>query len=259
MPTAKSTLALSLLLAWLAPPGVARAQLMPDSCQSFTRESSPAPAVVRAWLAHSSDDHVIVCAPGSGGDAPGATLYSGESRVGRQGAVCSYSSHGLTRVASGTGGRLQRYERGDAVRMAIAGRECPPPHSALVAERYTETYDLSPAAFVSIMELWSAAAAATQTFDQECCENRGAPGAARSAPASGATAQRLRAAIAAGRMKSIPVTRIVRITGLSLRRRYALFVADPDSQPPGSTLYVIYLSRWLAGTWHLTGVADAAD
>ena len=247
------------LVLLLAPCG-ARAQVMPPSCQSFTRSSSAAPDLVRRWLARSTDDHVTVCTrTGSGIPADAAPLYSGESGVTRQGAVCSFSSHGLTRVGTGAATQLRRYERSDAVAMAVAGGQCPQQHSA--AQRYTETYDVSPAAFVSIMELWAAAAASAQTLDREiCCEGRNAPStAARDTLAAAATGKRLRAAIEAGRMKSAPVIRIVRVSGLAMRRRYALVVVDPDAHPAGSAYYVIYLSRWLAGAWHISGVADAAS
>lgn len=259
LPRKIAPLVLALLL---APCGAARAQVTQASCQTFTRTSSSAPDLVRRWLARSTDDHVTVCTrTGSGAEADTVPLYSGESGVTRQGAVCSYSSHGLTRVGTGAATQLRRYERSDALAMAVAGGQCPQPHPAAAAQRYTETYDVSPAAFVSIMELWAAAAASAQTLDREiCCEGRSAPsGAARNALAASAIGRRLRAAIDAGRMKSAPATRIVRISGLALRRRYALFLVDPDAQPAGSTLYVIYLSRWVAGAWHITGVADAAS
>lgn len=265
MPPGKTTLVVLALLAGSC--GAVWGQDARLTCQAHTRASHPVPDIVRDWLARSGDDHVVACvvpAPdkvATGVSADVVPLYFGESAVARQGSVCSYSSHGLTPVGTGTKRQLRRYERGDALHLALAVRACPPPHSAIPAEYYTETYDVSADAFVSIMGLWAAAATAAPAFDAEsCCDSRNAAaGAARGAVAATGPGKRLRAAIEAGRMKTASVTRIVRISGLSLRRRYALFVADPDSQPPGSTLYVIYLSRWLAGTYRITGVADAAD
>jgi hypothetical protein len=250
----------AVVLGWV---GAARAQPASLYCQTFTRASAAAPEIVRGWLARSSDDHVIVCTPhGPGAETDATPLYTGESAVTKRGTLCSYSSHGLTKVGTGAASRLQRYERADAVGMALAGGDCPAPPAAAAGERYTTTYDLSPAAFVQIMEFWAAAAASVQSFDRElaCCDVRGgSTGAAADTAVATATRQRLRVAIEAGRMKTATVTRIVRISGRGMRRRYALFVADPDSRPAGSTVYVIYLSRWLGGPYHITGVTDAAS
>jgi hypothetical protein len=234
----------ALLLAAVHP---ARAQVS-AACQTYTRASGSMPDMVRDWLTRSGDDHVRVCgrgAPGvaGGGEADAAPLYSGESVVRKQGVVCSYATHGLAPVGTGAHRQLRRYERGDPHAMVLAGLECPPPH----AESYTVTYDVSAAAFVSIMDLWSSVAASTAAWDRALC-------------CGGATGQRLRAAIGAGRMKSAAVPRIVQMSpGLKLHRRYALFVADPDSSPPGSRLYVLYVSHALGGGWRISGLADAVN
>jgi hypothetical protein len=230
----------------------------PPPCQTFTRASPAAPEVVRGWFAHSSDEHVIVCAvAGAAPDA--APLYTGESGLTRHGTLCSYSSHGLIRVGTGAASRLQRFEQGEAVGMALAGGDCPAPHATATAERYTMTYDLSPAAFVSIMQFWAAASDSAQSFDHQlaCCEAGG--GSAAGAALAAATRSRLRAAIGVGRMKAAGVTRIVRISGRGMRHRYALTVPDPDSRPAGATVYVIYLSKWLAGPYRITGITNAAS
>jgi len=103
------------------------------------------------------------------------------------------------------------------------------------------------------MRLWNEASGSARIFDAEWRDGHGA--GERATPA----ATRLRNAIGAGRLRGAPVLRIVRLSGATLRRRYALFVADPDRAPQQSTLYVIYLSRWIGGPWHISGVADAAD
>lgn len=224
-----------------------RAPAAEPGCQSFTRASADAPELVRVWLAHSSDVYVRVCMP-AGSDAVAVPLYSGESALAHEGEVCSYASHALAAAGSGSRRRLRRYERGDAQRMALAAGPCPAPPAA-----YTETYDVSAPAFVAMMHLWNEASASARIFDAECCEGRGA---GERAPAAAA---RLRMAIGAGRLKGAAVLRIVRLSGATLHRRYALFVADPDRAPQQSTLYVIYLSRWIGGPWHISGVADAAD
>ena len=239
---------LSVLVA-LAAGGAARAQELPPSCQTYTRSGAAAPELVRAWLAHSADDHVIVCAAAAS-EAQGALLYSGESAVAHAEGVCSYSSHGLNPAGSDGKRELRRYDRGDALHMALATTDCPAPHAP--AQAYTETYDVSPAAFVAIMQLWSAAAASVQMLEAEI-EGHG------SDRGDSATGRRLRQAIETGRMKAAPVIRIVRLSGAGLHRRYALFVADPARGPRESTLYVIYLTRWIGGPWHISGVADAAD
>ena len=230
----------------------ARAPAAEPGCQSYTRASADAPELVRAWLAHSSDVYVRVCRP-AGSDGAAVPFYSGESAVAHEGEVCSYASHALTAAGSGSRRQLRRYERGDERRMALAAGLCPAPPAA-----YTETYDVSAPAFVALMHLWNEASASARSFDAECCEGRGA--GERAPPAAAAAAARLRTAIAAGRLKGAAVLRIVRLSGgATLHRRYALFVADPDRAPQQSTLYVIYLSRWIGGTWHISGVADAAD
>ena len=217
------------------------------ACQSYTRASSAAPELVRAWLAHSSDVNVRVCLP-AGADAAAVPLYRSESAVAHENGVCSYASHALTAAGSGGRRQLRRDEHGDAQRMALATGPCPAPPQA-----YTETYDVSAPAFVAAMHLWNEASGSARIFDAEWRDGHGA--GERATPA----ATRLRTAIGAGRLKGAPVLRIVRLSGATLRRRYALFVADPDRAPQQSTLYVIYLSRWIGGPWHISGVADAAD
>jgi len=239
------------LIALAALAVTARAPAAEPACQSYTRASSGAPELVRDWLARSSDLSVRVCLP-AGADAA-VPLYRGEGAVAHEDGVCSYASHALTAAGSGSRRQLRRYERGDEQRMALAAGLCPAPPAA-----YTETYDVSAPAFVAMMHLWNEASASARLFDAECCEGRGA--GERAPPAAAAAAARLRTAIAAGQLKSAAVLRIVRLSGgVTLHRRYALFVADPDRAPQQSTLYVIYLSRWIGGTWHINGVADAAD
>jgi hypothetical protein len=253
---------MALLLASAAPP--ARPAL--PVCQTYTRSSDIVPELVRDWLARSADDHVRVCQAAAEGTERGAaaeapSLYSGESALTKEGAVCSYATHDLALTGTGKKRQLRRYEHGDRRAMALAGRECPPPHAPAGAESYTVTYDVTPAAFASIMELWSAAAGSVATWDREtCCGKRERESSAPATAAAAATRARLRAAIESGRLKNATVKRIVQMTSnFALRRRYALFVADPDSRPPGLRLYVIYLGRPLGGSWQITGVADALD
>jgi len=211
------------------------------SCETYTRDTPQAPGIVRAWLAHSADAQVLVC---SGSDA--GALYSAESAVMHEGGVCSYASRLL--VARGAGARrhLRADDRGAAVHMALAASACPPPHTAGAAP-YVETYDVTAAVFESLMQLWRADTAAAQAFDRSCESCAGAP------------AVRLRRAIEAGHLRGAPPTRIVHIPASGLKRRYELIVADPQRGPAESTEYVIYLTRWVLGPWHITGVADSAD
>jgi hypothetical protein len=257
----KTGMAVVLLLLGAVGAQALRAQPAALPCQTFTRASPAAPDVVRDWLAHSSDDHVIVCtAADVAQDA--LPLYTGESGVTKHGTLCSYSSHGLIRAGSGTASRLQRFERGEAISMALAGGECPAPHATATEQRYTTTYDLTPAAFMSIMQYWAAAVDSAQSFDRElvCCgAGDGSAAAAAGTALAAETRTRLRAAIAAGRIKAAGVTRIVRFSGRGLRRRYALTLPDPDSRPAGATVYVIYLSKWAAGPYHITGITHAAS
>ena len=228
-------------------------------CQSYARSSLAAPEVVRLWLEHSRDDHVLVCEPQAAGVEP---LYTGESAVTKGAGVCSYAAHFLTRTGSGSASRLQRYDRSEAVGMAAVGDgACPPPHEPGTAQRYTMTYDLTPATFDSLMAFWGAAATSAAHFDRDlaCCGTGGGAAAADAGSlAANAVRLRLRAAIVAGRMQAAAVTRIVRVAGLGLHRRYALLVVDPDSQPAGTSVYVIYVSRFLRGAWHISGLSDVA-
>jgi hypothetical protein len=228
-------------------------------CQSYARSSLAAPEVVRLWLEHSRDDHVVVCEPQAAGGAE--PLYSGESAVTKGARVCSYAAHFLTRTGSGSASRLHRYDRSEAVSMAVVGDgACPPPHEPATAQRYTMTYDLTPATFESLMAFWGAAATSASLFDRDlaCCGAEAAAAADAGSLAANAVRLRLHAAIVAGRMQAAAVTRIVRVGGLGLHRRYALLVVDPDSQPAGTSVYVIYVSRFLRGAWHISGLSDVA-
>lgn len=233
-----------LWLAALTALALARAQAAPGpACQSFTRNSAEAPEIVRRWLAHSNDDHVLMCAHQTE-ETAAAPTYFAESRITHEGQVCSYSSHVLVAFGNGPKRALHRYEHGDSVYMALAAEPCPAAHGS---GAYTETYDLSAAVFEALMRQWAAAAASVHGYQLACPS------------CSGASAQRLHAAIEAGRMRRAPVMRIVRIPGAGLSRRFELFVADPQRAAGDSTLYVVYFERWLAGPWHLSGVADTAD
>jgi hypothetical protein len=215
--------------------------------------------MVHAWLARSSDDHVRICRPAAGATAEAAaTSYAGESAVRRQGGVCSYTSHRLEKIGTGSATRLERYERSDVQVMALADSECPAPYAART-DAYVPTYDVNPRAFEAIMQLWAAAAASTLRFDQElaCCTGAASGAAVAVAPATlGDSGRRLRGAIDGGRMKSATIARIVRVSGSVWQRRYALFVANPDSSDAQARLYVIYLRKPLRGPYHITAIAD---
>jgi hypothetical protein len=210
---------------------------------------------------HSGDVRVQVCAAVAQralteGSEP---VYSGEGPVTRRGTVCSFASHGLTTEGIGAAQRLRRYEGGDAFAMALAAGDCPPPHAPDVAPAYITTYDTSPAAFVSIMQLWSGVAASPAALEHElaCCDlGRAQPGAVPAPAAAAEIRQRLRTAVAAGEMRKAVVTRIVRIPGSAFRHRYALFVTDPQRNPAAPGFYLIYLRRDLRGPTHIIGIAE---
>jgi len=257
----RATLALLVLLvpagAAAQPAGAASQPAMP--CQVFARGNAQAPQLVREWLARSSDERVVVCAPPPPSSAHAAPAYAGEGAVTRRGAVCTYVSHGLTIESNGAAQRLRRYESGEGTAMALAGRDCPTPHPPAAPHPYTTTYDVSHAAFVSIMQLWSTVAASPAAFEHElgCCDLGGAPpGAVPRALGASDARQRLRAAILAGDMQAAIVTRIVRIPDSTFRRRYALFVIDPAKEAAGSRFYVLYLRRDLRGPSHIIGIAE---
>ena len=231
-----------------------------SSCRSYTRETPATPELVHVWLAHSRDQRVLVCTPrpqsGTGGSEP---TYNGESAVTEGGGVCRYATHLLARTGAGAMSRLQRYDTTEAVAMAAVGdAACPPPHDPATPKRYTMTYDLTSAAFESLMAFWGAAAGSTAEFDRAlaCCGSGGAASTAGSATAN-AERLRLRAAIAAGHMQSAAVTRIVRLAAHGLNRRYTLFIDDPESGPGGARIYVIYVTRFFRGPWHISGISDA--
>ncbi|HUJ51911.1 MAG TPA: hypothetical protein VLX08_00010 [Steroidobacteraceae bacterium] len=252
-----ATLALVTLL--LLQPGGAAAPPPAMPCQVFARGNAQAPQLVREWLARSSDERVTVCAqPGPAG-ANAVPLYAGEGAVSRHDGVCSYASHGLAIEGSGAAQRLRRYESSEATAMALADRDCPTPHPPAAPQPYTTTYDVSHAAFLSIIQLWSAVATSSAAFEHElaCCNVGAAPAEAvrRSLDATEAR-QRLRAAILAGDMKGAVVTRIVRIPDSAFRRRYALFVTDPAQDAAGSRFYVLYLRRDWRGPSHIIGIAE---
>jgi hypothetical protein len=244
---------LTLLLAPSAPDG---AQAPPvAACHSFSRDGENVPPLVREWFARSADERVLVCRQSAaGGPETAAPAYFGEGAVTQGGAVCSYLSHGLTLVGSGEAARLQRYERSEALDMALAGAGCPRPHGTSDAAPYVETYDITPAAFVGITQLWSAVTATLAAAGNEhCCAARGGAAEVRIAPEARA---RLEAAISPGHASAATLTRIVRIPGSVLRHRYALFLTVPDTTPGSAALYVAYVDKHLRGPYEITAFAE---
>jgi hypothetical protein len=264
----RPALALVLLLApagLVTPPTGAAAQSTGAArastpCQVFARGTAEAPQLVREWLARSSDERVAICAQPPPARVDAAPAYAGEGTVTRHGAVCSYPSHGLMIEGNGAAQRLRRYENGEATAMALAGRDCPTPHPPGAPHPYTTTYDVSSAAFVSIMQLWSTVATSPAAFEQElsCCGLAGGAtsGAVPRVLGGSDARQRLSTAIIAGDMKAVIVTRIVRIPDSAFHRRYALFVLDPSTDASGSRFYVLYLRRGLRGPSHIIGIAE---
>jgi hypothetical protein len=229
------------LVTLLLTPAASGSAAAPAACETFTRSSESMPAHVTDWLAHSPDERVVMC-PQSGGTA----LYFGEGGVTQHDTVCTYPRHGLTLVGSGGAARLTRYDRSEALAMALADGECPEPHAPTGAQGYVETYDIGTLTFAGIMRLWSAIA--------------GAPVAAPSGPVAAstpatATRARLQAALGTHKRDAI-VTRIVRIPGSVLRHRYALFVTAPDATAGAGAQYVIYLDKKLRGPYEITTFAE---
>jgi len=231
----------------LLAPATSGAAAAPAACKTFTRGSEPLPALVRAWFTDSNDERVRVCPPPEAAESAAAPpLYFGEGPVTRRGAVCTYLSHGLKLVGSGDAARLQRYDRGDALAMALAAPDCPAPHAAGSGQGYVETYDVTPSAFVGIMRLWS-----------DISTPAAATGADRDGANAAAAATRARLQAALGtRASAAVVTRIVRIPGSVLRRRYALFVTAPVPPAGGASQYVVYVDRHLRGPFEITAFAE---
>ena len=219
----------------------------PAACETFTRSSESMPAHVREWLAHSLDERVVMCPQAGAPGSEGATaLYFGEGEVTQHGTVCTYPRHGLTLVGSGAAARLTRYDRSEALAMALADGECPEPHAPRGAQGYVETYDIGTLTFAGIMRLWSAIAGAPVAAPSGSV--------AASTPAT-ATRARLQAALGTHKRDAI-VTRIVRIPGSVLRHRYALFVTAPDATAGAGAQYVIYLDKKLRGPYEITAFAE---
>lgn len=217
------------------------------ACQSFTRGGATLPTLVSEWFARSTDERVLMCPQAGAPGSEGATsLYFGEGVVTQQGAVCTYLSHGLTLAGSGSAARLQRYDRSEALAMALAaGPGCPTPHDPTSAQGYIETYDISTATFVGIMRQWSA-------VTSNAAANASGSDGARSAAAARA---RLQAELGT-RMGETAVTRIVRIPGSVLRHRYALFVKAPQPSGGGASQYVIYVDKRIRGPYEITAFAE---
>jgi hypothetical protein len=239
-----ATVVLVTLLLTSAASGSAAA---PAACKTFTRSSETLPPLVREWFAHSPDERVVMCPQaGAPGSAGATALYFGEGGLTQHGTVCTYLRHGLTLAGSGAAASLQRYDRSDALAMALAGPECPAPHAPTSGQGYVETYDISTSTFVGIMRLWSAIATAPSA----------APAGSEEARASlAATRARLQAALGT-RTSAATVTRIVRIPGSVLRHRYALFVKAPDPPAAAASQYVIYVDKTLRGPYEITAFAE---
>ena len=234
------------LVTLLLTPAASGSAAAPAACQAFTRSSAALPTLVTEWFARSTDERVLMCPQAGAPGSEGATsLYFGEGVLTQQGAVCTYLSHGLTLAGSGTTARLQRYDRSEALAMALAGPGCPRPHDPASAQGYIETYDISTATFMGIMRLWSA------TTTTAAVNSSGTDGA-RSAAEARARLQ----AVLGTRTSEITVTRIVRIPGSTFHRRYALFVIDPSKAAAAAGFYVIYLRRDVRGSTHIIGIAE---
>jgi len=262
---------LSMLL--LAPAGSGAASPPSASaCQSFGRDAQTMPPLVREWFAQSADQRVLVCPQSAAGtQGTEAAAYFGEGAVTQRGGVCSYLSHGLTLIGSGPAARLQRYERSEALAMALAGTGCPAPHGDAGAAGYVETYDVSSEAFIGIMRLWSAATATIAADKEHCCAMPAdAHGSASGAAHPGGAAQpraaesritpearaRLEAEIDPAHVGAASVTRIVRIPGSVLRHRYALFLTVPDATRGSPAAYVAYIDKSVRRPYEITDFAE---
>jgi len=236
------------LVTLLLAPAASGSAAPPAACQVFTRSSATLPALVSEWFAHSSDERVVMCPQAGPPGSEGATsLYFGEGAVTQHGAVCTYPRHGLTLTGTGAAARLERYDRSEAIAMALAGPGCPQPHDPASAQGYIETYDISTSTFMGIMQLWSA-------ITNGAAVNASGTGASRSAAAAPARA-RLQAELGT-RTSETTVTRIVRVPGSLLRRRYALFVKAPQSPGGGTSQYVIYVDKRVRGPYEITAFAE---
>lgn len=216
----------------------------PTACQTFTRNSATLAPLLRAWFAHSSDERVRLCpqSPAAAGEDT-AAVYLGEGAVAQHGTVCSYPSHVLARIGSGSGEHLQRQEGTEALEMALAGAQCPVPHAG--THDYVETYDVSTAAFASIMRLWSQTSAAI------------AAGTPTAVDATGTDVRkRLEAALSPGHSGGAVVNRLVRIPGSVLHHRYALFIKVPERAGDAGPLYVIYVDKNLRGPYWISAFAE---
>lgn len=226
----------ALLLSWVLP---LAAQAAAPDCRVFVRDSADAPAAVREWLKASGDARVRVCHLVA--DDAATAVFTGEGAVSRSGDVCSFPSHGLTSLGNAEHTRLTRYESDEMRAMLLGEAACPVPHSG-GAPTYTLTYQVSPKVFEEVIRWWQAL---TLSGKPEL-----------PAAVAGTAGTRLRAALAAGRLRDVSVVRLVRIPGSWLRHRYTLFVTDPEAAPAGA--YVIYLSKRPRAPWQITGVADTA-
>ncbi|HEY1874362.1 MAG TPA: hypothetical protein VGG67_08170 [Steroidobacteraceae bacterium] len=241
------------LVTLLLAPAAGGSAAAPAACEVYARSTPTPPPLVREWLAHSADERVVMCpqpgAPGSGG---ATALYFGEGAPTQHGTVCTYPRHGLTLTGSGAAAHLQRYDRSEALAMALAGpEECPAPHAPTSAQGYVETYDISTSTFVGIMRLWSSIAAVPPAASGV------RPGSAAGGTPTPVTATRARLQAALGsRTSEATVSRIVRIPGSALRHRYALFVKAPDASGGASSQYVIYVDKSLRGPYEITAFAE---
>ncbi len=267
------------LLTLLLAPGASEAAPAPSACQSFSREAQALPRLVSEWFAHSADERVVMCPQRAtpSGELP-AALYFGEGPVSRHGGVCSYASHGLALAGGGAAARLERYERSEALDMALAAPDCPRPHGGTGVAAYVETYDITAAIFEEIMRLWSAATAGLGAgVDETCCAAPAgrSDGSAASAPVesggSGAPRQtrpagdaaiapeareHIDAALGPDHLRRTTVTRIVRIPGSVLRHRYAMFLTVTDPGAASPALYVVYVDKHLHGPYAITAFAE---
>ena len=234
------------LLSLLLAPAASGSAAPPAACKTFTRSSETPPPLVREWFAHAPDERVVMCpqAAAASGNESATALYFGEGALTRHETVCTYPRHGLILVGSGAAARLERYDRSEALAMALADPECPEPHATTRAQGYIETYDISSSTFVGIMRLWSTIA-------------RSPPAASsRSGGSSALAAQtRLRAALGT-HAGAATVTRVVRIPGSVLRHRYALFVTARDASSGAGSQYVIYLDKRLRGPYEVTAFTE---
>lgn len=217
------------------------------TCRQFERQQRDVPLIVSDYFSRSSDVSVKECAVlGQSGNPhwEKSHYYAAEGAVKLDG-VCTYRSYELEESREGTNpSRLTRKASSAVLMMSASTNAC----TVSSPDSYTPTYDLSPAEYRGIMEMWRTATASRRAVDDTFAKFDSGSGHD--------LINELGEAVASGRVSDWTVTRVARMRSLVVLREYVLYVRNPARS---SGEMAISVSRWIGGGYRASGISEAVD